>query len=221
MLKSQRHGLRRGLVHPGDAADRVLLKGVVPDRQTEGEAEDRSRLLGRAVTLGGRELLDELVDLAHIDLAERVGLEGRHYKLAHVALVERTCARRKLVGEIEICEPHLDKTTERTVARQVSAAGGKAITTRELQLECALGRLARASRCLDESKLSIVIASSSDSMTPDMCAPTGTRSPIVHKVLKSVTVSPSQRSLRVRERLRKATQAEPSQAPFGKSFAPN
>lgn len=166
LLKSQRHGLRRRLVHPGNAADRVLLQSVVPDCQTEGEAENRPRLLGRAVALGGRKLLNELVDLAHIDLAEGVGLEGGHYELAHVALVERTRARRKLVGEIEIREPHLDKTTERTVARQVSAAGGKAITTRELLLECPLRRLASHSRRLDESKLSIVVAEAHARLDP-------------------------------------------------------
>jgi hypothetical protein len=46
-----------------------------------------------------------LVDPAHRGLAQGEVLEGRHDQLAHVALVERTCAQGDLAFEVEVAKP--------------------------------------------------------------------------------------------------------------------
>ncbi|MFV0427958.1 MAG: hypothetical protein ACK5KO_00800 [Arachnia sp.] len=56
-------------------------RGVVPGRQPEREAQHGASLLGHAVGLVRRQRLDELVDLAHRDLAQQQMLECGHNEL--------------------------------------------------------------------------------------------------------------------------------------------
>jgi hypothetical protein len=92
--------------------NRVFGKRFVAHRKAEREAEHGPCLLRGAVALRRRERLDELVDPAHRDLAQGEVLEGRHDELAHVALVERTCAQGDLAFEVEVAKPDLDQAGE-------------------------------------------------------------------------------------------------------------
>jgi hypothetical protein len=149
--------LRRRLVHLGDASHRVLLQRVVPDGQAEREAEDGGRPLSSAVALRGGELLDELVDLAHGYLAQRVVLEGGHDEQAHVALIEGAGARCEPAREVEVGEPHLDEPTEGAVGRQVATSDGVAVAARELLFQGTLRGLAGVPDGLDKTELTVVV----------------------------------------------------------------
>jgi len=65
-----------------------LADCVVADGEPAGKAQDGAGLLRHTVAFRLRKRLDELVDLADADLAQRVVLEGRQDELSHVALVE-------------------------------------------------------------------------------------------------------------------------------------
>ncbi len=170
LLDRQRHGLRRRLPEPGRVAHRVLGHRVVPHRQSEREAEHGPRLLGHAVALRGRQGLDELVDLAHGDLAQHVVLEGRHHELAHVPLVERPRARRELVLQVEVLQPDLDELAERAVAGEF-ARGDVARPLREHLLQVALGLLVGGAGGRDAAELAVVVAVAGARADPSRPAP--------------------------------------------------
>ena len=142
LLNSERHRLRRRLVHLRDPAHRVLLQRVVPHGQPEGETQDRPGLLGDAVALRRGECLDELVDLAHVDLAQGVVLKRRHHELG-------ACSARRARGCWErACPPGpgrrarprpVARTNCRPIAplaRWSSSHGGSASPSMPVQRTC-------------------------------------------------------------------------------------